>query len=79
MELVQMQKGLQDYTKSLFLDVSFCYTESPLLKKKRSFCYSHFLLEIEYEGWLFKKKKRNMKVEESVLGVIQKLEFMVRI
>lgn len=30
MELVQMQKGLQDYTKSLFLDVSFCYTESPL-------------------------------------------------
>lgn len=58
MELVQMQKGLQDYTKSLFLDVSFCYTESPLLKKKRSFCYSHFLLEIEYEGWLFKKKKK---------------------
>lgn len=26
-----------------------------------------------------RKKKRNMKVEESVLGVIQKLEFMVRI
>ena len=25
------------------------------------------------------KKKKNMKVEESVLGVIQKLEFMVRI
>ncbi|KAG5415480.1 hypothetical protein IGI04_003047 [Brassica rapa subsp. trilocularis] len=38
MELVQMQKSLQDYTKSLFLD--------------------------------------NLKVEESVLGVIQKLEFM---
>lgn len=37
MELVQMQKSLQDYTKSLFLEVSFCYT--------------HVLLEIEFEGW----------------------------